>query len=61
MASQRRGLNVGPTPSAKSVALIVVILIAAATRREVLVPRVVLRIAGVLGRTPVIASNSLVF
>ena len=61
MASQRRGLNVGPTPSAKSVILIVVILIAAATGREVLVPRVVLWIAGVLGRTPVVASNSLVF
>jgi len=39
------------------IVLIVVVLIAAAHREE-LVPRVVLRIVRVLGRTPVVASNT---
>ena len=48
------------TTDTQLVVLIVVVLIAAAST-EVLVPRVVLGIARVLGRTPVVACNSLVF
>ena len=43
------------------VVLIVVVLIAAADRVEVLLPRVVLWIVRVLGRTPVVTSYSKVF
>ncbi len=43
------------------VALIVVVLIAATTGSEVLVPRVLRRIRRVLSRAPVVACNSLVF
>lgn len=50
------------TPDAKViVALIVVVLIAAATGSKVLVPRVLRRIRLVLSRAPVVACNSLVF
>jgi hypothetical protein len=48
------------TPNTIVIVLIVVVLVAA-TGGEVLVPRVVLGIVRVLGRTPVVASNSKVF
>jgi len=49
------------TPNPKKIVLIVVVL--TATRGEPLVPRVVPRVVriGVLGRTPIVACNPLMF